>query len=67
MVRDRGVSITQAACDLDRHITVLRNWESDRGADPSGAFRGHGQMQPGQLEIDRLRRENAKLEAKRDI
>ena len=30
-------------------------------------FRGHGQMKPEQLEIDRLRREVAKLKAERDI
>ena len=31
------------------------------------AFPGHGQMKPEQLEIDRLRREVAKLKAERDI
>ena len=40
---------------------------SDHGADPGGAFPGHGQMRPEQLEIERLRRENAKLKAERDI
>ena len=37
------------------------------GADPKQAFPGHGQMKPEQLEIDRLRREVAKLRAERDI
>ena len=36
-------------------------------ADPSHAFPGHGQVKPEQLEIDRLRREVAKLKAERDI
>lgn len=36
-------------------------------ADPGHAFPGHGQMSPEQLEIDRLRREVAKLKAERDI
>lgn len=31
------------------------------------AFPGHGQMKPEQLEIDRLRKEVAKLKAERDI
>ena len=67
LVRDRGVSMAQAARDLDLHINVLRKWVGDHGADPVGAFPGHGQMRPEQLEIDRLRRENAKLKAERDI
>ena len=37
------------------------------GADPAHAFPGHGQMKPEQLEIDRLRREVAKLKAEREI
>jgi transposase len=67
LVRDRGVTMAQAARDLDLHINVLRKWVSDHGADPGGAFPGHGQMRPEQLEIERLRRENAELKAERDI
>lgn len=67
LVRDRGVTMAQAARDLDLHINVLRKWVSDHGADPGGAFPGHGQMRPEQLKIERLRRENAKLKAVRDI
>ncbi|WP_303808617.1 IS3 family transposase [Sandarakinorhabdus limnophila] len=67
LVRDRGVTMAQAARDLDLHINVLRKWVSDHGSDPGGAFPGHGQMRPEQLEIERLRRENAKLKAERDI
>lgn len=67
LVRDRGVTMAQAARDLGLHINALRKWVSDHGADPGGAFPGHGQMRPEQLEIERLRRENAKLKAKRDI
>ena len=37
------------------------------GSDPVQAFPGHGQMKPEQLEIERLRREVAKLKAERDI
>jgi hypothetical protein len=31
------------------------------------AFPGHGQEKPEQLELERLRKENAKLRAERDI
>jgi transposase len=46
---------------------VLRKWIRDAGSDPQHAFPGHGQLKPEQLEIDRLRKEVAKLKAERDI
>lgn len=67
MVRDRGVAVAQAARDLDVHENVLRKWAKELAADPGHAFPGHGQMKPEQLEIERLRREVAKLKAERDI
>lgn len=67
LVRERGVSAAQAARDLDVHENVLRKWVKEFAADPGHAFPGHGQMRPEQLEIDRLRREVAKLKAERDI
>ena len=66
LIRDRGVSVAQAARDLDVHENVLRKWVRDH-ADPAQAFPGHGQMKPEQLEIERLKREVAKLRAERDI
>jgi transposase len=67
LVRERRVSMAQAARDLDLHVNVLRKWVQDFDADPGSAFPGHGQMKPEQLEIERLRREVAKLKAERDI
>jgi transposase len=67
LVRDRGVSVAQAARDLDVHENVLRKWVKDFAADPQQAFPGQGQMKPEQLEIERLRREVHKLKAERDI
>ena len=67
LVRDRGVSAAQAARDLEVHENVLRKWVGDFASDPQQAFPGHGQMKPEQLEIDRLRRQVAKLKAERDI
>lgn len=40
-------------------------WVRDLSMDPQHAFPGHGQMK--QQEIDRLRKEVAKLRAERDI
>ena len=67
LVKERGVSVAQAARDLDVHENVLRKWVKQITADPAHAFPGHGQMKPEQLEIERLRREVAKLKAERDI
>ena len=67
MVRERGVSVAQASRDLDVHENVLRKWVKEYGSDPTQAFPGHGQMKPQQLEIERLRKEVAKLKAERDI
>ena len=61
------VTIAQASRDLDVHANVLRKWVRELAADPGHAFPGHGQMKPEQMEIDRLRRELAKLKAERDI
>lgn len=67
LVRERGVSVAQAARDLDVHETVLHRWIKQLSADPQHAFPGHGQMKPEQVEIDRLRKEVARLRAERDI
>ena len=67
LVRERGVSVAQAARDLDLHENLLRKWVKDFAADPQHAFPGLGQMKPEQLEIERLRREVHKLKAERDI
>jgi transposase len=67
LIRERGVSVAQAARDLDLHENMLRRWVKEMAGDPAQAFPGNGHMKPEQLEVDRLRREVAKLRAERDI
>lgn len=67
LVKQRGVSVAQAARDLEVHENVLRKWVNEFGSDPAQAFPGQGQMKPEQQEIERLRREVLKLRAERDI
>ncbi|MCI4677432.1 IS3 family transposase [Rhodoblastus acidophilus] len=67
LIRERGVSVAQAARDHDLHENMLRRWVKEMAGDPAQAFPGNGQMKPEQMEIDRLRREVAKLRAERDI
>ena len=67
LIKERGVSVAQASRDLEVHENVLRKWVKEFAADPGQAFPGQGQMKSEQLEIERLRREVAKLKAERDI
>jgi transposase len=67
LIREPGVSVAQAARDLEVHTNVLRKWVKRFAADPGQAFPGHGQIKPKQIEIERLRREVAKLKVERDI
>jgi len=67
LVKERGVSLAQAAQDLEVHGNMLRKWIRDFECDPQQAFPGQGQMKPEQAEIERLRREVIKLKAERDI
>ena len=67
LVTERGVSVGQAARDLEVGETVLRRWVRELRADPQQAFPGPGVMKPEQAEIERLRKEVAKLKIERDI
>lgn len=48
-------------------MNVLRKWVREPSADPQQALPGYGQTKPEPLEIEKLRREVAKLQAERDI
>ena len=67
LVRERGMTATQAARDLGLHENVLRKWVKDAKADGTQAFPGQGQMKPDQAEIERLKRELTKVKTERDI
>ena len=67
LVRERRVSVSQAARDLDLHETVLRKRIHEQAADSGSAFPGHGVMKPESQEMERLRRELARMKAERDI
>ncbi len=67
LVKERGVAVVQAARDLDVHENVLRKWMRELASDPQQEFPGKGVMKPEQAEIERLRKEVAKLKMERDI
>ena len=67
VVKDRGVSAAPTARALDVHENVLRKWVKGFSSDAAQAFPGSGQIKPGQVEIERLRKEVVRLKAERDI
>jgi transposase len=67
LISERGLSVAQAARDLDVHESVLRKWVGQYREDPANAFPGAGQMKPEQAEIAQLKKEIRKLKAERDM
>jgi len=67
LVTERGVTVAQAAKDLDVHENVLRKWVRELREAPKEAFPGNGKQTAQDAEIARLRKEVAKLKMERDI
>ena len=67
LVKEWGVTVAQAARDLDVHENVLRKWMREQAGEQQQAFAGKGVMKPEQAELERLKKENAKLRMERDI
>ena len=67
LVRERGVTVTQAAKDLGICSERVRPVGASFATDKSQAFPGRGQMKPDDAEVARLKRELAKTKAERDI
>jgi transposase len=67
MVTDQKLSVAEAARRLGIHENLLRTWKQaylERGDD---AFPGHGHPTPADDELRRLRAENGRLRAERDL
>ncbi len=67
LVTEQGYSVAEAARSLGIHETLLRSWKQALEAHGDQAFPGHGNLPPFQEEIRRLRAENHRLRAERDI
>jgi transposase len=67
LVKERGVSVSQVAKDLDIGPSIVGRWVREISTDKAHAFPGRGQMKPDDAEIARLKRELAKTKAERDI
>lgn len=67
MVTDQKLAVAEAARRLDVGGNPLRTWKKafeERGND---AFPGHGNPTPADDELRRLRAENVRLRAERDL
>lgn len=67
LITEQGYSIAEAARSLGIHDTLLRSWKQAHAAQGEHAFPGHGKLPPFEEELRRLRAENKRLRAERDI
>jgi len=67
LVTQQGYSVAEAARSLGIHETLLRSWKQALEAQGDQAFPGHGKLPPFAEEVHRLRAENQRLRAERDI
>ena len=67
LATDRGRSIADVAGSLGIGENLLRRWRQQLAADAGEAFRGNGNRTAAEDELRRLRDENRRLKAERDI
>ena len=58
---ESGEAASKIAKELGVHPNTLKAWIDELQADPKSAFPGKGRMKPEAEEMQRLRRENARL------
>src|SRR5215472_14499130 len=67
LVTEQGYSVAEAARSLGVHEALLRSWKQALQTQGEQAFPGHGKLPPFEEELRRLRAENQRLRAERDI
>ncbi len=67
LVTEQSYSVAEAARSLGIHETLLRSWKQAVETEGDQAFPGHGKLSPSEEELRRLRAENKRLRAERDV
>ena len=67
MITEQKLSVAEVARRLDVGENLLREWRKAFLAKGDAAFPGHGNPAPADDEVRRLRAENARLRAERDL
>ena len=67
LVTQKGYSVAEAARSLGVHETLLRSWKQALQAQGEQAFPGQGTPPAVEEELRRLRAQNKRLQAERDI
>jgi transposase len=67
LVTGQGYSLAEAARSLGIHETLLRSWKQAIAKQGDQASPGHGKLPLVEEEMRRLRAENQRLRAERDI
>jgi transposase len=67
MILEQKLSVAEVARRLGVSENLLHTWKKAVLADGANAFPGHGNLTPAEDELRRLRAENARLRAERDL
>jgi transposase len=67
LVTEKGYSFAEAARSLGLNENLIRNWKQALETNGDQAFPGQGKLTPVEEELRRLRAENKRLLAERDI
>ena len=67
LVTEKGHSMAEAARSLGIGETLLRSWKKALEKDPAQAFPGNGTRTAFEDEMHRLKADNKRLQAERDI
>ena len=67
LITEQGYNISEAARNPGIDHNTLRRWKKQLETDESEAFPGNGKLTSEKEELQRLRKENAKLKMERDI
>jgi transposase len=67
LITEKGRSVSEAAKSLGINTELLRRWKTTLQAEGQEAFPGNGNLPPLEDELRRLKAENVRLKAERDI